>query len=144
MDEGRAAFAAEQHDKDQRGGTMKNETTRDAKIIRQCLRRIERNEAALASATGTERGRLEKMICTDRGRVERAKQRMEAYLPGYPRAETIKCPECGKVQSAQVHFKGWMPFPAYGHDCESCGYTIIESEWERVPDAANEPRSDSK
>ena len=54
-------------------------------------------------------------------------------LPGYPRAETIRCPECGKVQEAQVHFEDWMPFPAYVHDCEACGYTIMESEWDRVP-----------
>ena len=54
-------------------------------------------------------------------------------LPGYPRAETIRCPGCGKVQIAQVHFEDWMPFPAYVHDCEACGYTILESEWERVP-----------
>lgn len=49
--------------------------------------------------------------------------------------ETIKCPECGKVQTAQVHFEDWMPFPAYVHDCEVCGYTIMESEWERVTNA---------
>ena len=58
-------------------------------------------------------------------------------LPGYPRAETIRCPECGKVQTAQVHFEDWMPFPAYVHDCEACDYTIMESEWERVPNNNN-------
>ena len=55
-----------------------------------------------------------------------------AELPGYPRTETIRCPECGKVQAAQVHFEDWMPFPAYVHDCQACGYTIMESEWELV------------
>ena len=54
-------------------------------------------------------------------------------LQGYPRAETIRCPECGKDQAADVHFEDWMPFPAYVHDCEACGYTIMESEWDRVP-----------
>lgn len=61
-------------------------------------------------------------------------------LPGYPRAETIRCPECGKVQTAQVHFEDWMPFPAYVHDCDACGYTIMESEWDRVPNASGEGR----
>jgi hypothetical protein len=60
---------------------MRNETTRDAKIIRQCTRRIERNEAALEIATGRERERLEKMIYTDRGRMERAKQRNDGGRP---------------------------------------------------------------
>jgi len=50
--------------------------------------------------------------------------------PGYPIDETIRCPECGRVQTAQVHFETWMPFPAYVHDCEACGYTIGESEWD--------------
>lgn len=53
-------------------------------------------------------------------------------LPGYPRAETIRCPQCGKIQVAHIHFEDWMPFPSYVHDCEACGYTIMESEWERV------------
>lgn len=56
-----------------------------------------------------------------------------AELPGYPREETIRCPQCDRVQAAQVHFEDWMPFPAYVHDCEACCYTIMESEWERVP-----------
>ena len=59
-------------------------------------------------------------------------------LPGYPRAETIMCPQCDHVQAAQVHFEDWMPFPAYVHDCEACGYTIMESEWERVPNVGGE------
>lgn len=54
-------------------------------------------------------------------------------LPGFPRAETIRCPQCEHVQVAQIHFDDRMPFPAYVHDCEACGYTIMESEWERVP-----------
>jgi hypothetical protein len=31
-----------------------------------------------------------------------------------------------------------MPFPAYVHDCEACGYTIMESEWEKVPNAGTQ------
>jgi hypothetical protein len=50
----------------------------------------------------------------------------------WPRVETIKCPKCGVVQQAQVVFEKWMPFPAYVHECAVCGYTITESEWERV------------
>lgn len=57
----------------------------------------------------------------------------QSELPGYPRAETIKCPRCNKVQAAQVRFEDGAPFPAYVHDCEACGYTIMESEWEVVP-----------
>lgn len=46
--------------------------------------------------------------------------------------DRIKCPECGTVQDATIEFdRSWMPFPCYVHDCEKCGYTIMESEWER-------------
>ena len=48
----------------------------------------------------------------------------------YPRDETIKCPQCGNVQTATVEFEEWMPFPAYVHTCGNCLYTITESEWE--------------
>jgi acetone carboxylase gamma subunit len=42
-------------------------------------------------------------------------------------SETIKCPECGKVQRAIVeHSEPWY---TYVHDCIGCGYTIMESEW---------------
>ena len=47
------------------------------------------------------------------------------------RREKIVCPNCQAVRDAEVHFEDWMPFPAYVHTC-SCGYTIMESEWERV------------
>ena len=53
-------------------------------------------------------------------------------MPGYPREETIRCPECGTVQTAVVDFKDWMPFPAYVHFCEHCKHVILESEWEGV------------
>jgi predicted RNA-binding Zn-ribbon protein involved in translation (DUF1610 family) len=44
--------------------------------------------------------------------------------------ETIKCPECGTIQEAEVlHTE---PFSTYLHDCISCNYTITESEWECV------------
>ena len=33
-------------------------------------------------------------------------------LPGYPRAEMIRCPQCRHVQTAHVHCEDWMPFPA--------------------------------
>lgn len=54
----------------------------------------------------------------------------QSELPGYPRAETINCPVCCQVQVAHVRFEDGMPFPAYVHECEACGYTIMESEWE--------------
>lgn len=62
--------------------------------------------------------------------------------PGFPRSESIRCPACGRVQEAQVHFEHWMPFPAYVHDCE-CGYTIMESDWEKVDPATEVSQIDS-
>ncbi len=46
--------------------------------------------------------------------------------------EAIKCPECGYIQEARV-IQHW-PWPVYIHDCFQCGYTIMESEWERIKD----------
>ena len=45
-------------------------------------------------------------------------------------AERIRCPECGQEQDATVQHT--RPFWTYVHDCEKCGYTIMESEWEVV------------
>lgn len=46
--------------------------------------------------------------------------------------ETIKCPECGKVQTAKV--KHTVPFWDYTHQCgnSNCLHWITESEWQRV------------
>lgn len=44
--------------------------------------------------------------------------------------QTIECPECGCVQDAEVKLA--IPFDIYIHDCEKCGYTIMESEWEII------------
>ena len=44
--------------------------------------------------------------------------------------ETIRCPECGKVQTAVV--KHTVPFSTYIHTCKYCRHQIMESEWERV------------
>lgn len=49
--------------------------------------------------------------------------------------ETIKCPKCERVQTAQVTRRAEDPFPVYLHECEQCGYVIMESEWEEVFDA---------
>ena len=46
--------------------------------------------------------------------------------------ETIICPKCGKVQVAKVEHTA--PFYSYVHECEKCGYTILESEWEHPND----------
>jgi predicted RNA-binding Zn-ribbon protein involved in translation (DUF1610 family) len=44
--------------------------------------------------------------------------------------ERIKCPECGHEQRATV-VHCW-PWNAHIHDCEKCGYTIMESDWNTV------------
>ena len=55
----------------------------------------------------------------------------------YMKAETviktdkIKCPECGKVQDAEVTQHLNAPFATYIKNCD-CGYTIMESEWDVV------------
>jgi len=41
--------------------------------------------------------------------------------------EQIECPECGKIQIATVLHT--LPFWSYVHNCVSCKYTIMESEW---------------
>jgi len=41
--------------------------------------------------------------------------------------ETIKCPECGHIQTAMV--QETEPFYTYLHECYNCGYMIMESEW---------------
>jgi len=41
--------------------------------------------------------------------------------------EKIKCPECGKRQFAEVLHT--LPWWSYIHNCVSCRYTIMESEW---------------
>ncbi len=44
--------------------------------------------------------------------------------------ETIKCPNCEDIQSAEVrHTEPWW---LYVHNCNRCGYTIMESEWDEV------------
>lgn len=43
--------------------------------------------------------------------------------------ETIKCPSCGRIQQARVEHT--VPWWSYAHICD-CGYSILESEWERV------------
>lgn len=44
--------------------------------------------------------------------------------------ETIKCPACEKHTEATVEHT--VPFWSYVHECEHCGYTIMESDWEKV------------
>lgn len=46
--------------------------------------------------------------------------------------EIIRCPECEKVQQAVVeHTEPWY---SYVHQCIGCGYTIMESEWNKLPE----------
>ena len=47
-------------------------------------------------------------------------------------AETIICPECNGIQEAEVLHT--FPYATYIHDCIHCGYTIMESEWNKVTD----------
>jgi hypothetical protein len=44
--------------------------------------------------------------------------------------ETIKCPECLKVQEAEVEHLD--PFNSYVHTCIGCGYVITESDWNKL------------
>jgi len=44
----------------------------------------------------------------------------------------IVCPGCGAVCEARVEHRDGDPWPTYCHDCERCGYTITESEWEEA------------
>jgi Zn ribbon nucleic-acid-binding protein len=44
--------------------------------------------------------------------------------------EIIRCPNCGSIETAIVtETPLWN---IYVHDCIKCGFTIMESEWERV------------
>lgn len=45
--------------------------------------------------------------------------------------EKIVCPNCQSIETATV-FHTW-PWRSYVHDCKQCGYTIMESEWEKAP-----------
>lgn len=49
----------------------------------------------------------------------------------------IVCPECGKTCKATVQY-GPM-FPIFIHDCEHCGYIIMESEWQLIKDPKQVP-----
>lgn len=44
--------------------------------------------------------------------------------------ELIKCPSCSITNIATVEVKA--PFNSYVHECYSCKYVIMESEWELV------------
>lgn len=46
--------------------------------------------------------------------------------------ETIWCPNCEAVQKATV--EETLPWWTYIHECEKCGYVIMESEFNRVDD----------
>lgn len=51
--------------------------------------------------------------------------------------ENIVCPECDREQLATVEHT--FPFFTYIHECVGCGYTIMESEWEKVVPQFFEP-----
>jgi ribosomal protein S27E len=47
----------------------------------------------------------------------------------------IICPECGSIQNAEIKFG--IPWNTYIHDCEKCGFTIMESEWNEIKTKQN-------
>lgn len=55
---------------------------------------------------------------------------MKKHLNKLFHHETIKCPECNRIQTAVVEHA--LPFDIYVHTCEKCGYVIMEREWEIV------------
>lgn len=46
------------------------------------------------------------------------------------RIDKIICPECGKIQFAEV--EATPLWDIYVHECEDCGFMITESDWEVV------------
>jgi predicted RNA-binding Zn-ribbon protein involved in translation (DUF1610 family) len=55
---------------------------------------------------------------------------------GQPLAEvTINCPNCNTIQQAMIR-RGVLG-NIYLHDCEDCGYTIMESEWNQIDNTEN-------
>lgn len=44
--------------------------------------------------------------------------------------EKIQCTECNHIQDATVEHT--IPFYSYVHNCEKCGYVIMESEWNKI------------
>ena len=50
-------------------------------------------------------------------------------------SEFVICPRCESVQNAAV-LHTW-PWHIMVHDCTKCGYTIMESEWQRVEKPEN-------
>lgn len=44
--------------------------------------------------------------------------------------ETIKCPECERIQTAEVLHT--LPWATYIHTCVNCKHTIMESEWNLI------------
>lgn len=53
-------------------------------------------------------------------------------IRSYPHTVQIQCPRCDLVQQAAIHFYAADPFPSLVHTCITCGYVIMESEWEEV------------
>ena len=53
----------------------------------------------------------------------------EAITLDIHHTERITCPNCDTVQEANVGTNKNLPWLAYVHWCDSCGYLILESEW---------------
>lgn len=47
-------------------------------------------------------------------------------------SQRIRCPKCDSVEEAVVEHHEGEPWPRFAHKCGVCGYTIMESEWDRV------------
>lgn len=52
------------------------------------------------------------------------------FLEKVPQVDTIICPNCGETCQAEV--KESFPFNDFTHQCEHCGYWIMESEYETI------------
>ena len=50
----------------------------------------------------------------------------------HKRSVKIECPECRQVCNAYIKWWDNFPFADYTHECEHCGYMIMESEFEEI------------
>ena len=82
--------------------------------------------------TITERGVSELKLSTEPAPNQIAPISDEQELSKEKHTETIICPECNGIQEAEVLHT--FPYATYIHDCIHCGYTIMESEWNKVTD----------
>ena len=49
------------------------------------------------------------------------------------RYEMIECPQCKSAEIGEVTIIPPLTFTTNAHNCENCGYMIVESEWKVLP-----------